>query len=196
MKTWSACIVFICYIVVYSPVHFLGISAISSIIIAMALSVSLCMCVRVFVCHFRYHRSYISENQKCKIDVCRFWHLPSNGVIAKILHVDLYLLFEDQIFFVTLIFLKLSELRQKFMEWLLTISIFATEVQHYENCTPWSWSTFWRSKIWNVNHLAAEFIYLSSSAECVEMTNQSTAVKRLVSLKRLELAQQFMGWLL
>ena len=35
--------------------------------------------------------------QKIVGDICRFWHLPSNGVIAKIILRDLDLLFEVKI---------------------------------------------------------------------------------------------------
>ena len=72
-------------------------------LIAMALSISLCMCVCVCVCvcvyFFRSHRSNRSGNKKkCKNVLCRFWYLPSNGVIPKIVLRDIDLHFRFQMF--------------------------------------------------------------------------------------------------
>ena len=50
-----------------------------------------CLCV----CYFLSH---LSENQKCKKIVYRFWHLLSNGVIAKIVFRDLDLHFRFEMF--------------------------------------------------------------------------------------------------
>ena len=36
------------------------------------------------------------------------------------------------------------------MRWLSWISKIAIECRHCENCTLWSWTTFWRSQIWKV----------------------------------------------
>ena len=36
-----------------------------------------------------------ASTKKSVGDICRFWHLPLNGVIKKIILCDLYLLFED-----------------------------------------------------------------------------------------------------
>ena len=54
--------------------------------------------VSVFLCvtYFREQGQYISENQKYKNDLCRFWYLPSNGVIAKIVLRDIHLNFQRQ----------------------------------------------------------------------------------------------------
>ena len=52
-------------------------------------SVCMCVCICLFVCYNRWHRSHLSENQKCKNDICTFWHLPSNGFITKIVFCDL-----------------------------------------------------------------------------------------------------------
>ena len=63
----------------------------------LSISVSVCVSVCQSVCHllsFTYH----SENQKCKNGFCRFLHLPSNGVIAKIVLCDLDLHLEGQRF--------------------------------------------------------------------------------------------------
>ena len=53
-----------------------------------------------------------------KKNICRFWHLPSNDLIAKIVLHHLDLLFEGQIF-ETLIILKRLELAQRCMQQLL-----------------------------------------------------------------------------
>ena len=74
--------------------HSLGKCAISPV--AMAFSISLF--VRVSVCYNHYHWSYLSENQYVKNDICRFWYLPSNDVIAKIALHGIDLLFEGKKF--------------------------------------------------------------------------------------------------
>ena len=55
-----------------------------------------CLCVCVCVCYNRLHTLCLSESQKCKNDLYRFWHLPSNGVNVKIVHHDFDILFEGQ----------------------------------------------------------------------------------------------------
>ena len=82
---------------------------------------------------------------------CRFWYLPSNGLIAKIILHDLDILFQGNKL-ETLISLVWLVLAQKCMGRLLYIFIFAIE-EHYKNYTPWPRPTFWRSKCWNVNIL-------------------------------------------
>ena len=64
----------------------------------MSLFVSVCLSVCVSVCYNRSPYSEISKNPKCKNDVCRFWHLPSNCVIAKIVLRGLDLLCKGQRF--------------------------------------------------------------------------------------------------
>ena len=65
--------------------------------------------------------------QKCVRDICRFWHLPSNAAIAKIVLHDLDLLFEGKNLKI-LISLKRWEPAQKCSERLLKISLFANEL--------------------------------------------------------------------
>ena len=60
----------------------------------MGLSVS--VCVSVF--YNRSHNSHLSENQNVKNYISRLWHLPPNGVIAKIVLSDLDLCFQVQTF--------------------------------------------------------------------------------------------------
>ena len=47
----------------------------------------------------------VRASAKCVGDICRCWYLPSNGVIAKIAHCDLELVFEGHKF---LIFISLK----------------------------------------------------------------------------------------
>ena len=61
------------------------------------LSVSMSVRVCVSVCALQSVAPvYLSENQNVKYDVCRFWHFPSNGVIAKIVRRCLDLLFDGK----------------------------------------------------------------------------------------------------
>ena len=71
----------------------------------MSLSVSVCVCVCVSVCvcvcvsrcarYFQFTLVVPWRKKKCKNvknDVCRFWQLPSNGIIEKIVSVTLTLI--------------------------------------------------------------------------------------------------------
>ena len=60
--------------------------------IAMGLSVSVCVYVSVCLSVKTSHLSHLVKIKNVKNDVCRYWHLPSNGVIEKIALRDLDLL--------------------------------------------------------------------------------------------------------
>ena len=59
-------------------------------LIARGLSVSVSVCVSVTVVSTGHN---LAKIKIVKADVCRFFHLPSNGVIAKIVLRDIDLLF-------------------------------------------------------------------------------------------------------
>ena len=61
-------------------------------------SVSVCVCLCVSVKSFAYIGQTLAKITNVKIYVCRFWHLPSYGVIAKIAFRDLDLLVVGQTF--------------------------------------------------------------------------------------------------
>ena len=62
---------------------FLGISAISPI--AMALLVSVCLCMWLYFTTFVSKGRTLTNIKNVKKDVCWSWHLPLNGIIAKII---------------------------------------------------------------------------------------------------------------
>ena len=71
----------------------------------MHVCVCVCVCVYVSVC---VSVTFVSTGRtlaksKCKNAVCRCWHLPSNGVIAKIALRDLDLHFQGQTFQVAIL---------------------------------------------------------------------------------------------
>ena len=112
------------------------------------------LCLSVFVCVTIVTTGHTLEKIKnVKNDVCRLWHLPSNGVIAKIVLHDLDLLFEGKNCD-TLIYLKLLELANKCVEGLLYNVIFAIGGQHCTNYTS-TLTYFFRAKnlkccyLWN-----------------------------------------------
>ena len=60
-----------------------------------------CLCVCVSVClsvTFVHTGRTLAKIKNLKYDVCRFWHLPSNGIIAKLVLRDLDLHFLFQMF--------------------------------------------------------------------------------------------------
>ena len=74
----------------------LGKSAIFSLLSWACQFLCLSVCVYLSICYSHWRRSHLSEIKHVKNGICRFWHLPSNGVNAKIVLRDLYLLSECQ----------------------------------------------------------------------------------------------------
>ena len=52
------------------------------------------LCVYVCLCYNSSHRSYLNKSKNVKNYVCRFWQLPMNCVIVKIVRRDFDLLFQ------------------------------------------------------------------------------------------------------
>ena len=79
---------------------FKQICKISPIAMRLFVFVYACLSVCVYLCYFRPHRSdlTLTKIKNVKNDVCRLRHVPSNGVIAKIVPCDLVLHFLGQTF--------------------------------------------------------------------------------------------------
>ena len=118
---------------------------------AMGLSVSVCVCLSVCLL-LSWAQIELWRKSKYKHGVDRFWHLPSNGVIAKILLRDL-----DEIFKVKLLkwlFWQVNTGKcKRYYCHQIGILVFAIEWRNCECCTSWPWPTFSRSLILNVNIL-------------------------------------------
>ena len=103
----------------------------------------------------------LTKLQNVKNGLCRVWHLPSNGIIAKIAFRALDLLFEGQRFFNIFIYLKRYELAQKFVVdicrfWPLPSNDDIAIIAHRDldillNVTNLNFLYRWKGKIWNKN---------------------------------------------
>ena len=111
-------------------------------------------CVRAYLCKNRKYRSNLGEIINVKNDVYRFWRLQSGCVIASVVLRDRVLIFQGQIFQMS-ISRKRWELAKKAQKWSLCM-MFVIELDHFECCTPWPFPKFSRSNFliryfWQVN---------------------------------------------
>ena len=104
--------------------------------------VPVCMCVCLCVCLCRTS----AKIKNLKNDVCRFWHMPSIAVSAKIVLRDLDLNFQGHAFEVAIMKVNAGKMQSYYCHQIGS-QVCSIEWRHRQSCRSLLWFLFWRSRM-------------------------------------------------
>ena len=146
------------------------------------LCVCVCVCVCVYLCVTIFTTGHIiAKINNLKNDVYRFWHLPSNYIIAKIVLHDLDLLFEGQKC-ETSTSLKWIELAHKCLGSVFCEFWYLSAKNNSTKLYSMTLTYFLKVKRWNVN--ISEMVRDGAKLHPTAFTNFAIC-HRIVSLQKL-----------